>query len=96
MAKKGFKTIHVIEKELHDHVIEWLATLLTLLGAILNAGLVNISGLGFTLSFYLWSVSNILWVAFALKHKHWGVFITFAALLIINILSIITNKLWLW
>ncbi|MBM3232727.1 hypothetical protein FJZ18_01000 [Candidatus Pacearchaeota archaeon] len=98
MAKKNrFKTIQIIEKELHDHVIEWLATLLTLIGAILNAGLIKLSVLdGYTLSFYIWSISNILWITFALKHKHWSVFITFAALLLVNILSIITNKLWLW
>ncbi|MEK6825391.1 MAG: hypothetical protein AABY00_01245 [Nanoarchaeota archaeon] len=100
MAQKKtsrFHTMHVIEKELKDHVIEWAATLLTMLGALLNSGLIALRALdGFTLSFYIWSISNILWITFALKHKHWGVFITFGALLIINLLSIFQNKLWLW
>lgn len=96
-SKSRFRTVHVIEKELKDHVVEWAATLLTMLGALLNAGLITLGALnGFTISFYIWSISNALWIAFAIKHKHWGVLITFGALLIINILSIVKNGLWLW
>ncbi len=98
MKKKNrFNNVHIIEKNLRDHLIEWIATLLTMLGALLNSGLIILGNLdGFTLSFYIWSISNILWIAFAIKHKHWGVLITFGGLLIINIISIVKNQLWLW
>lgn len=92
-----FHTIHVIEKELRDHIIEWTATVLSVIGALLNAGLVQIGSLsGFGTSFYVWAVSNFLWISFALKHKHWGVFVTFAIFLLINIISIVKNQLRLF
>ena len=98
--KKGIKNvlfpkIYVVEKELRDHIVEWTATLLTMVGAMLNARLIALEALdGFTASFYIWSISNLLWIAFALKHRHWGVFVTFTVLLIINILAIFKNGLW--
>ncbi len=91
---KLFPQIYVIEKELRDHVVEWTATVLSVIGAIFNAGLLTIGGLyGFGTSFYIWSVSNVLWIAFAVKHRHWGVFVTFFIFLLINILAIWKNKL---
>lgn len=95
--RSKFHTIHVIEKELRDHVVEWTATVLSVIGALLNAGLMQFGSLnGFGTSFYIWAVSNFLWLSFALKHRHWGVFVTFAIFLLINILSIVKNKLWLF
>lgn len=84
--EKGiFYTKYIIEKSLRHHAIEWLATILTIAGAVFNA-FQKIEG------FYLFVIGNILWVAFAIKHKHWGLFIASAVLLIIDIIAI---KIWL-
>lgn len=92
-----FRTIHVIEKDLKHHLIEWAATALTVLGALLNANILRIGSLaGFALSFHLWAIANLLWIFFAIKHRHWGVLTTFSILLIVNLWSIVQNKLWLW
>ena len=95
MAKKGrdrFHTVHVIEKSLVHHVIEWVATLLSALGAIFNSNIFGITSFNsYFFSFYVWFIADILWISFALKHKHWGVFTTFLIFGIINILAILKN-----
>jgi hypothetical protein len=63
-------------------LIEWAATILTIAGAILNVFLVKEG-------FYIWGISNILWVFFGIKYKHLGLALTFFVLLIINIVGII-------
>ena len=90
--KKRFYTVHVIEKSLVHHVIEWLASILSILGALLNANIFNIHSFNpYFASFYVWVVSDILWISFAIKHKHWGVLATFTAFGIINLLAILKN-----
>lgn len=92
MVKKKYHTIHIIEKSIKSHIIEWSATFLTVLGSIMNANLLGIESFDtFYYSFYLFSISNILWIFFALKHRHWGVFTTFAILGIVNVLAIVKN-----
>lgn len=82
--KKGFVTtqVYTIEKSLRHHVIEWVATTMSITGAILNAQL-NIWG------FYLFSVANFFWISFAIKHKHWGLLITNILFFIFNVYGII-------
>lgn len=98
MARKNkFHTVYVVEKELKDHLVEWVATALTIFGAAFNANLVRLGELnGYAISFHFWSAANLLWIAFALKHRHWGVLVTFGILLIVNVWSIVQNKLWLF
>lgn len=72
---------YVIEKKLRHHIIEWAATLLSVVGAIINANK-SITG------FYVWSVANILWISFALKHKHYGLLVMNVIFLGINIFGI--------
>ncbi|MEK6918705.1 MAG: hypothetical protein AABW73_01570 [Nanoarchaeota archaeon] len=87
-----WKTLHVIEKTLKDHVIEWLAAILSVIGILLNANLFNITSFNtYNSSFYVWTAGNLLWITFAYKHKHWGVLITFLLYCIVNILAIIKN-----
>ena len=78
-----FHTIHVIEKNLRDHLIEWAATLLSITGAILNV-------FKYIEGFYIWTVASLFWIAFAWKHKHYGLLILSVVYLIIDILGIIT------
>ncbi|MEI6732269.1 MAG: hypothetical protein WCK90_06350, partial [archaeon] len=91
--KKGlFYSVQVIEKSLIHHVIEWVATILSALGAIFNSNLFGIQAFdAYTNSFYCWFVADILWIIFALKHKHWGIFTTFLIFGIINGLAILKN-----
>ena len=63
-------------------LLEWSATILSILGAILNAFLIKES-------FYIWGVANFLRIAFAFKNKHWGMTITFVSYLLINVIGII-------
>ncbi len=76
---------YTIEKELRHHIVEWSATLLSLIGAVVNANK-GISG------FYIWSVANLLWISFAIKHKHWGLLVMNIVFLCINIFGIINWK----
>jgi len=81
--KKGrFTTIHVIEKKFIHHVIEWVATALSIIGVLL-VNLQNLNGL------YIWIVANVLWISFAWKHKHWGLLVLAGSYLIINIIGLI-------
>lgn len=76
-------TRYIIEKELRHHVLEWAATILSVVGAIFNANQL-IHG------FYVWSLANILWILFALKHKHYGLLVMNLVFLGINIWGIST------
>lgn len=90
--KNRFYTIHVIEKSFRHHLIEWVATILSAIGIILNSNIFNITSFNtYFASFYVWFVANIFWISFALKHKHWGVFATFSIYSVINVLAILKN-----
>lgn len=97
VKKKGknkglFYSVQIIEKSLIHHVIEWVATILSALGAIFNSNLFGIQAFNtYVTSFYFWFVADVLWVIFAWKHKHWGVFTTFLVFGIINGLAILKN-----
>lgn len=84
MKKGRFYSRYVIEKELRHHVIEWGATILAVAGAIVNA-------VKYIEGFYLFIIANILWMIFAVKHKHYG-------LLVMNIVFLLINffALWFW
>jgi len=87
--KKGrgiFYSTHVIEKTLIHHLIEWCATLLSIIGVLL-VNLQNLNGL------YLWIPANILWIAFSWKHKHYGLLVLSCSYLLINIIGLINWKL---
>ena len=75
---------YTIEKKLRHHVVEWSAAILSLIGTIYNT-LQRIEG------FYIWMVANVLWIAFAFKHRHWG-------LLVMNIIFFVLNivALFVW
>lgn len=91
-----FHTIQVIEKTLVHHVVEWTATLLSAIGAILNSNIFGIISFDtYVTSFYVWFLGNLLWIYFGWKHRHWGVFATFTIYAIINTLAILKNLGWL-
>lgn len=81
--KRLFYSKHVIEKELKHHLVEWGATALSVGGAILNSNQ-YISG------FYVWTVANLLWISFGLKHKHYGLVVMNIVFLCINAWGILT------
>lgn len=81
--REKFHTTHIIEKTLRHHIIEWGATTLSVLGAIVNANK-SISG------FYIWSVANILWIWFGVKYRHWGLVVMNIVFFCINIFGIIS------
>ncbi len=83
MKKGRFTTVYTIEKKLRHHVVEWSATTLSVLGAVINANK-GISG------FYIWSVANILWMYFGWKFKHWGLVVMNLIFLCINIYGIVS------
>ncbi|MEK6855800.1 MAG: hypothetical protein AABX66_01435 [Nanoarchaeota archaeon] len=83
--KKGrFYSRYVIEKELRHHVVEWSATVLSIFAAIVNA-------VKYVEGFYVFAVADVLWMMFAIKHKHWG-------LLCLNIVYFFINiyAAWFW
>lgn len=88
MAKKKgmFHTVHVIEKNFIHHAIEWIATVLSIIG-VLFVNLQNLNGL------FIWIVANILWISFATKHKHYGLLVLACSYLVINIIGILNWKL---
>ena len=81
MAKKHKKKLfyhrYTIEKPLRHHVVEWSGALLSILGALVNA-------FKYVEGFYLFAFANILWISFAIKHRHWG-------LLVMNIIFFFIN-----
>lgn len=76
-----FHTVHVIEKSLRHHIIEWAAAVLSTIGAVLNAQL-NIYG------FVFFSIANFLWMSFSIKHKHWGLLLTNLVYFVLNLYGI--------
>ena len=92
MKKKGgrFYSVHIIEKSLRHHVIEWLATIFSVSAHLLNTGFLQIPGLdGYNASFFVYLVGNLLWISVGWKHKHWGVLATFGVFAIINVIKIL-------
>ncbi len=90
--RSRYYTIQIIEKNLKSHLVEWGATTLTVIGSILNANLLGIQSFNtYSTSFYVFLAGNLLWISFALKHKHWGVFTTFSIIGMINFLAILKN-----
>lgn len=75
-------TICVIEKKLHHHIIEWLATLGSITGALFIS-------LQYFHGYYVWVVANLLWMFFAIKHKHYGLLTLSVAYFIINLVGIV-------
>jgi len=83
-SKEGngvFYSKMVIEKSFRDHLIEWIAAILSITGAIMNS-YQKIGG------FYVFGAANLLWMWFALKHKHYGLFFMSVGLFITNVLGI--------
>lgn len=68
---------YTIEKKPHHHVIEWLATVGSITGALLIS-------LQYFYGYYIWIVANILWIIFAFKYKHYGLLTLAISYLIIN------------
>ena len=64
---------------------EWTATILSIIGALMNAFLIKEG-------FYIWGVANFIWVYFAMKNKHYGLALTIFVFFIINIIGIIYWK----
>ncbi len=71
-----------MKKEAKQKAVEWSAAALSITGAILNALLIKEG-------FYLWGIANVLWMVFAFKNKHWGMFVTFLVYLMINLIGIV-------
>ena len=84
--KNIFRSVHVIEKSLVHHVIEWIATILSITGALLISYQIR-NG------FYIWIVANILWISFAWKHKHYGLLVLSISYLIINFVGLVKWKI---
>ncbi|MDP3882137.1 MAG: nicotinamide mononucleotide transporter [Nanoarchaeota archaeon] len=81
--KKGiFHRVYVIEKTLIHHVIEWIATILSLTGAFMIA-------YKYVNGYYVWIVANALWIFFAWKHKHYGLLVLSISYMIINIVGLV-------
>jgi hypothetical protein len=85
-SKKGIfeYKVYTIEKNLNHHLIEWIAAFLSIIGAILNAQL-NIYG------FYIFMLGNFMWIAFAVKHKHWGLLAANIVFFVLNVYGV-----WIW
>lgn len=85
VRKENFTSVHIIEKQLRHHILEWSATALSLLGAVYNTFL-RIEG------FYIWIVANLLWMLFSVKYRHWGLFALNLAYMGFNIWAIMFWK----
>ena len=82
-SKRGiFYRAYLIEKTLIHHVIEWGATLVSIIGSLMVA-LNNFYGFGIGM------IGNVLWFFFAFKHKHWGLLFLSCCYFVINIIGII-------
>ncbi len=79
--KDRFHTIHVIEKSLRHHIIEWAATVASIVGAVMNAQL-NIWG------FYVFMLGNCFWISFSIKHRHWGLLVTQLLFFVLNVYGV--------
>jgi nicotinamide riboside transporter PnuC len=67
---------------LNKKYLEWAATILSIIGAILNAFLLKEG-------FYLWIVSDSMWIGIGIKNKMYGLALTFFVFLLISIIGII-------
>ncbi|MEK6881233.1 MAG: nicotinamide mononucleotide transporter [Nanoarchaeota archaeon] len=72
---------YTIEKKLRHHVIEWSASVLSIIGALFIS-------LQYFQGYYIWIVANILWMIFAFKHKHYGLLTMAISYFIINLIGI--------
>lgn len=79
--KWAMYSVHKIEKDIRHHVIEWVAAFLSIFGAILNAQL-KIEG------FYIFILGNFMWVAFSIKHRHWGLLATNIVFFALNLYGV--------
>jgi len=70
------------KQERINKILEWSATSFSIIGAILNAFLIEAG-------FYLWIIANIIWLVFAFNYKHWGMALTYIVFIIICIIGII-------
>lgn len=61
--------------------IEWIATIIAVTGSALNAFVLKES-------YYLWIISNSLFIFFTAKHKHYGLMTVFIIQLILTIVGI--------
>lgn len=75
-------TKYTIEKNLKDHILEWSAMFLSVLGALL----ISVKILQ---GYYVWLIANVLWMFFAKKHKHYGLLTMAISYFIINVIGII-------
>lgn len=66
---------------MNQKIIEWTATFLAIIGAILNA-------LAHKEGFYFWIVSNPLFMYLTYKNKHWGMLLVFFTYTIITTIGI--------
>jgi nicotinamide riboside transporter PnuC len=73
---------YVIEKKPHHHAIEWVATFLSITGALM-VSLQHFQG------YYIWITANVLWMIFAFKYKHYGLLTLSVSYFIINIIGIV-------
>ena len=63
-------------------IYEWVATILSIEGAILNAFLIKEG-------FYIWGFANFIWIFVGIKNKMYGMVLTFSVFLIVNLIGII-------
>lgn len=92
-AKGKFYSVVTIEKSLRHHVIEWVATCLSVFASLLNTNIIQMAMFdSYASSFYVYFFADLLWISFALKHKHWGVFTTFVLFGVVNLVKIFS--LW--
>ena len=81
--KRGrFYKVYLIEKNLIHHVIEWTATLFSIIGSLMIS-------LEFIYGFGIAMIGNFFWFLFAFKHKHWGLFFLSCCYFVINIIGIL-------
>lgn len=72
-------------KEKTKVIIEWTATVIAIIGAILNA-------FAMKQGFYLWLVSNSMFAYFSYKNRHWGLLLVFIVYLVICVTGLIYWK----
>ena len=79
------KDLRAVEDVEHGRtrLIEIVATVLSLSGALLNA-LAHVEG------FYVWLVANALWIVFSVRLKRWGLLTLFVAYEVLAVVGIIS------
>ena len=58
--------------------MELIATVLSLIGAVLNVKKVRFC-------FVPWMLANGAWIVFGLAHRHWGMVLTFSAFFVTSV-----------